>query len=115
MKSSVVILTKNDNYGNNLSHRAKMCVNSLVENFDEVVIVDWKTRNRQTLLSTFLSEIPHVGKIKSIEVSDELLKEKYPHLHQYSHHNLHHQPYLKVVGKYFYQIPINVHLCLLLL
>ena len=84
MKSSVVILTKNDNYGNNLSHRAKMCVNSLVENFDEVVIVDWKTRNRQTLLSTFLSEIPHVGKIKSIEVSDELLKEKYPHLHQYN-------------------------------
>jgi len=84
MKSSVVILTKNDNYGGNLSHRAKMCVNSLVENFDEVVIVDWKTRNHNTLLSTFVNEVPHLGKIKSIEVSSDLLKEKYPHFYQWN-------------------------------
>lgn len=84
MKSSVVILTKNDNYGGNLSHRAKMCVNSLVENFDEVVIVDWKTRERKTLLSTFIDEVPHIGKIKSIEVSNDILKEKYPHLYQWN-------------------------------
>lgn len=84
MKTSAVILTKNDNYGENLSHRAKMCINSLVENFDEVVVVDWKTRNKQTLLSTIIDEVPHVGKIKSIEVDNELLKEKYPHLHQYN-------------------------------
>lgn len=84
MKSSVVILTKNDNYGNNLSHRAKMCVNSLIENFDEVVIVDWKTRDRKTLLSTFIDDVPHIGKIKSIEVSNEILKEKYPSLYQWN-------------------------------
>jgi len=84
MRSSVVILTKNDNYGGNLSHRAKMCVNSLVENFDEVVIVDWKTREGKTLLSTFIDEVPRVGKIKSIEVSSDLLKEKYPHFYQWN-------------------------------
>jgi len=84
MKSSVVILTKNDNYGGDLSHRAKMCVNSLVENFDEVVIVDWKTRDGKTLLSTFIDEVPHIGKIKSIEVSSDLLKEKYPQFYQWN-------------------------------
>ena len=84
MKSSVVILTKNDNYGENLNHRAKMCINSLVENFDEVVIVDWKTRDRKTLLSNIIDQVPHVGKIKSIEVSNELLKEKYPHYYQWN-------------------------------
>lgn len=84
MKSSVVILTKNDNYGGNLSHRAKMCVNSLVENFDEVIIVDWKTRDGNTLLSTFIDEVPHIGKIKSIEVSGELLKNKYPEYYKWN-------------------------------
>lgn len=84
MKTSVVILAKNDNYGGNLTHRAKMCINSMVENFDEVVVVDWKTRNRNTLLSTIIDEIPHIGKIKSVEVSGELLKEKYPHLYQWN-------------------------------
>jgi hypothetical protein len=48
MKTSVVILTKNDNYGGNLNQRAKMCINSMVENFDEVVIVDWKTKNHES-------------------------------------------------------------------
>ena len=84
MKTSVVILAKNDNYGGNLTHRAKMCINSMVENFDEVVVVDWKTRNKNTLLSTIINEIPHVGKIKSIEVGSELLKYKYPNLYQWN-------------------------------
>ena len=84
MKTSVVILTKNDNYGKNLNHRAKMCINSMVENFDEVVVVDWKTRNGQSLLSNIINEVPHIGKIKSIQVSSELLKEKYPHFYRWN-------------------------------
>jgi len=84
MKSSIVVLAKNDNYGNNLTHRAKMSINSMVENFDEVIVVDWKTRNRNTLLSTIIDDVPHLNKIKSIEVSNELLKEKYPNLYQWN-------------------------------
>jgi hypothetical protein len=84
MKSSIVVLAKNDNYGNNLTHRAKMSINSMVENFDEVIVVDWKTRNRNTLLSTIIDDVPHLGKIKSIEVSNKLLREKYPNLYQWN-------------------------------
>ena len=84
MKTSVVILTKNDNYGENLNHRAKMCINSMVENFDEVVVVDCETRNGQSLFSNIINEVPHVGKIKSIQVSTELLKEKYPHFYRWN-------------------------------
>jgi hypothetical protein len=84
MKTSVVILTKNDNYGGNLNQRAKMCINSMVENFDEVVIVDWKTKNHESLLSNIITEVPHIGKIKSIQVSTELLKEKYPHFYRWN-------------------------------
>jgi hypothetical protein len=83
MRSSVVILTKNDDYGGNLFHRATMCINSLVENFDEVIVVDWKTQNNNSLISNIINKIPHEGKIKSIEVDKLLLQEKYPHLYQY--------------------------------
>ena len=41
MKLSAVVVTRNDNYGGNLNERATYCLNSLINTFDEVILVDW--------------------------------------------------------------------------
>ena len=45
MKKTAILTSKNDNYGENLHHRATMCLTSLIEHHDEVIFVDWKTKN----------------------------------------------------------------------
>ena len=40
MKLSAVVVTRNDDYGGNLNDRAIYCLNSLVNTFDEVILVD---------------------------------------------------------------------------
>ena len=51
MKLSAVVITRNDNYGGNLNDRATYCLNSLVNTFDEVILVDWNSpENKGSLL-----------------------------------------------------------------
>lgn len=84
MKSSVVLSSRNDNYGGNLHKRTTMALTSLIENHDEVIFVDWKTVNGEGVISNIKHNLPHTGKLKHIQVPKELLKEKYPELNQYN-------------------------------
>ncbi len=43
MKLSAVVITRNDNYGGNLNDRATYCLNSLINTFDEVFLIDWNS------------------------------------------------------------------------
>jgi len=50
MKLSAVVVARNDNYGGNLNDRATYCLNSLIDTFDEVILVDWNSPNNRPLL-----------------------------------------------------------------
>lgn len=84
MKKTAILTSKNDNYGGNLHHRATMCLTSLIEHHDEVIFVDWKTKNGDSIIKNIKHNLPHQKKLKSIEVPKEFLQEKYPHLSKYS-------------------------------
>ena len=84
MKSSVVLASKNDNYGGNLHKRTTMALTSLIENHDEVVFVDWKTINGEGVISNIKNNLPHTKKLKWVQVPKELLQIKYPSIANYT-------------------------------
>ena len=49
MKTSAVIVSRNDNYGGNLLERASYCINSAINTYDEVIYVDWNSETRSLL------------------------------------------------------------------
>ena len=74
MKTAAVVIGRNDNYGENLHHRAKLCMDNLASKFDKVFYVDWKTLDK-TLLDA--SEIKK-DNIEVISVTAENIKDQYP-------------------------------------
>jgi hypothetical protein len=84
MKKSVILTSRNDNYGGNLHKRTTMALLSLIENHDEVIFVDWKTKNGEGVISNIKHKLPQTGKLKYIQVPKEFLKEKYPEIADYS-------------------------------
>jgi hypothetical protein len=84
MKKTVILTSRNDNYGGNLHKRTTMSLTSLIEHHDEVIFVDWKTNNGEGVISNIKHNLPHTGKLKYIQVPKELLKEKYPHIADYT-------------------------------
>jgi hypothetical protein len=84
MKTTAILTSKNDNYGGNLHHRAIMCLTSLIENHDEVIFVDWRTKDNNSIINNIKYKLPHTKKLKSIQVSKEFLQEKYPSISRYS-------------------------------
>jgi len=84
MKKTVILTSRNDNYGGNLHKRTTMALTSLIEQHDEVSFVDWKTNNGEGVISNIKHNLPHTGKLKYIQVPKELLKEKYPHIADYT-------------------------------
>ena len=84
MKKSVILTSRNDNYGGNLHKRTTMALKSLIENHDEVIFVDWKTVNSEGVISNIKHDLPQTGKLKYIQVPKEFLKEKYPHIADYT-------------------------------
>jgi hypothetical protein len=84
MKKTVILTSRNDNYGGNLHKRTTMALTSLIEHHDEVIFVDWKTNNGEGVISNIKHNLPHTGKLKYIQVPKELLKEKYPHIADYT-------------------------------
>ena len=59
MKKTAILTSKNDNYGGNLHHRATMCLTSLIENHDEVIFVDWKTKDNNSIINNIKHNLPH--------------------------------------------------------
>jgi hypothetical protein len=84
MKKTVVLTSRNDNYGGNLHKRTTMALTSLIENHDEIIFVDWKTKNGEGVISNIKHNLPHTNKLKHVQVSKEFLKEKYPKIANYS-------------------------------
>ena len=84
MKKSVILTSRNDNYGGNLHKRTTMALKSLIENHDEVIFVDWKTVDGEGVISNIKHDLPQTGKLKYIQVPKEFLKEKYPHIADYT-------------------------------
>jgi len=84
MKKSIILTSRNDNYGGNLHQRTTMGITSLIENHDEVIFVDWKTKNGEGVISNIKHKLPHTKKLKSIQVPNEFLIEKYPHFANYT-------------------------------
>ena len=84
MKKTVILTSRNDNYGGNLHKRTTMVLTSLIEHHDEVIFVDWKTKNGEGVISNIKHNLPQTGKLKYIQVPKEFLKEKYPHIADYT-------------------------------
>lgn len=84
MKSTAILVSKNDDYGKNLHARVVMSLTSLINNHDEVILVDWKTKNKNSIISNIKNKIPHSKKLKCIEVSDIFLQKKFPQISNYN-------------------------------
>jgi hypothetical protein len=84
MKKSVILTSRNDDYGGNLHKRTTMALTSLIEHHDEVIFVDWKTVNGEGVISNIKHNLPQTGKLKYIQVPKEFLKEKYSHIANYT-------------------------------
>jgi len=55
--------------------RVKYSISSIVDIYDEVVFVDWNSpKNRGPLLHKLINDIPNVGKIKHIIITEEMAK-----------------------------------------
>tara|TARA_B110000285_G_scaffold160164_1_gene178810 strand:- start:815 stop:1447 length:633 start_codon:yes stop_codon:yes gene_type:complete len=72
MKLSAVVVTRNDNYGGDLNDRATYCLNSLINTFDEVILVDWNSPNNRPLLWDIDKNIELKGNLKHIVITPEI-------------------------------------------
>jgi hypothetical protein len=72
MKLSVVVVTRNDNYGGDLNDRATYCLNSLIDTFDEVILIDWNSPNNRPLLWDIDKNIKFRGNLKHIVITPEV-------------------------------------------
>ena len=73
MKLSAVVVTRNDDYGGNLNDRATYCLNSLVNTFDEVILVDWNSPNNRPQLWDIDKNISFKGNLKHIVITPEVI------------------------------------------
>ena len=72
---TVVIPTRNDNYGMFLAERAIQCLNSMTAVFDEVIVVDWNSPHDLPLIEQIIDYLEPTGKIKNITVSKKFISE----------------------------------------
>ena len=72
MKLSAVVVTRNDNYGGNLNDRATYCLNSLIDTFDEVILVDWNSPDNKPQLWDIQDRIDFKGNLKHIVITPEV-------------------------------------------
>lgn len=73
-KKAAVVIGRNDNYGENLHHRARLCMGNLIEQFNKIYYVDWKTIDK-TLLEA--SDIVN-DKIQVISITEDYIKKYLP-------------------------------------
>lgn len=68
MKTSAVIVSRNDNYGGYLNERASYCIQSSIDTYDEVIYVDWNSPT-YSLLYDIQDNIKFKGNLKHIIIS----------------------------------------------
>jgi hypothetical protein len=74
MKAAVIVC-RNDNYGDNLHHRARLCLNNLCEVFDKIYVVDWKCVDGISLVEACGIVSP---KIENIKILNEMVSTNWP-------------------------------------
>jgi hypothetical protein len=72
MKLSAIVVCRNDNYGGDLASRATYCLNSLIDTFDEVILIDWNSPNNHPLLWDIKDNIQNKGNLKHIVITPEI-------------------------------------------
>ncbi len=72
MKLSAVVVTRNDDYGGNLNDRTIYCLNSLINTFDEVILVDWNSPDNRPQLWDIDKNINFRGNLKHIVITPEV-------------------------------------------
>jgi hypothetical protein len=90
-KLTVVLVSRNDNYGFNLVQRAKFCLLNAIRTADEIIYVDWKPFMDKSLIDELRSELPKTGKIRHIRIEREFIKEHLPDCYTY--------PIIEVLGR----------------
>jgi hypothetical protein len=65
MKTSAVIVSRNDNYGGYLNERASYCIQSSIDTYDEVIYIDWNSPT-YSLLYDIQDNIKFKGNLKHI-------------------------------------------------
>jgi len=65
------IVSRNDNHGGNLGAKAAYCLNSALETYDEVVYVDWNSRDGKTLVDEYIYDLFSYGKLRVVTVTPE--------------------------------------------
>lgn len=75
MKLSGVVITRNDNYGGNLKFRSAFCINSMINTFDEVWLIDWNTPKEQSpLLYDIQEDIEFKGNLNHIVIPPDAVR-----------------------------------------
>jgi hypothetical protein len=72
MKLSAVVVARNDNYGGDLNDRATYCLNSLIDTFDEVILIDWNSPDNHPLLWDIEKNLQGKGNLKHVVVTPEI-------------------------------------------
>ena len=72
MKLSAVVVTRNDDYGGNLNDRSIYCLNSLINTFDEVILIDWNSPDNKPQLWDIQDQIHFKGNLKHIVITPEI-------------------------------------------
>lgn len=73
MKTAVIPI-RNDNYGMFLAERTIQCLNSMIDVFDEIIVVDWNSPHDVSLLDQIKEYIEPSGKIRNIVVSKDFVE-----------------------------------------
>lgn len=74
MKITGVTISRNDNYGGNLTDRAFYCLYSMYNAFDEVIYVDWNSPNGISLFDEIKENLPKKGKFIHIKVTNDFVR-----------------------------------------
>lgn len=69
MTVSIVVTSRNDGYGGNLPLRASHSLNTMIQNYDEVIYVDWCSPNNDSLINHLT--LNGKGNLRHIQVTKE--------------------------------------------
>lgn len=73
-KVSVVLGTRNDGYGDEAEKRFIFSINSMLENYDEVVVTDWNSPGPMTMIESVQEYITKTGRLKEVVVTEDDLR-----------------------------------------
>jgi hypothetical protein len=76
MGVSILATGKNDGYGGLLKERATLALNTMIDNYDEVIYVDWCSENDDSLINHL--SINKMKKLKHIQIKSSDIKNLMP-------------------------------------